>query len=288
MKNEPSNKRRSQFSLVMRRLPKNKGAVVGLVIIAMLLVIVLFGDYLTPYDYYHQDYMNMFSFPSRAHPFGTDSFGRDIMSRIFYGARFSFWVSVGSVIISAILGGILGTVAGYYGGVADTIIMRFLDVYQSIPGLVLCLSFSAVFGPGTFTTMAALGITGIGSYARILRGSVLQAKGNDYVEAARAVKASDFHIIVRHIIPNAISPMIVSMTMGVGTDIISIATLGFVGMGIPSHLPEWGAMLSEGRSYMGIYPHLVLIPGIFIMITVLSFNLFGDGLRDAMDPRLKD
>ena len=136
--------------------------------------------------------------------------------------------------------------------------------------------------------MAALGITGIGSYARILRGSVLQAKGNDYVEAARAVKASDFHIIVRHIIPNAISPMIVSMTMGVGTDIISIATLGFVGMGIPSHLPEWGAMLSEGRSYMGIYPHLVLIPGIFIMITVLSFNLFGDGLRDAMDPRLKD
>ena len=210
------------------------------------------------------------------------------MSRIFYGARFSFWVSVGSVIISAILGGILGTVAGYYGGVADTIIMRFLDVYQSIPGLVLCLSFSAVFGPGTFTTMAALGITGIGNYARILRGSVLQAKGNDYVEAARAVKASDFHIIVRHIIPNAISPMIVSMTMGVGTDIISIATLGFVGMGIPSHLPEWGAMLSEGRSYMGIYPHLVLIPGIFIMITVLSFNLFGDGLRDAMDPRLKD
>ena len=210
------------------------------------------------------------------------------MSRIFYGARFSFWVSVGSVIISAILGGILGTVAAYYGGVADTIIMRFLDVYQSIPGLVLCLSFSAVFGPGTFTTMAALGITGIGNYARILRGSVLQAKGNDYVEAARAVKASDFHIIMRHIIPNAISPMIVSMTMGVGTDIISIATLGFVGMGIPSHLPEWGAMLSEGRSYMGIYPHLVLIPGIFIMITVLSFNLFGDGLRDAMDPRLKD
>ncbi len=288
MKERNPNKRRSQFSLVMGRLPKNKGAVVGLFIIVILLVIVLFGDYLTPYNYYHQDYMNMFAFPSREHPFGTDSFGRDIMARIFYGARFSFWVSVGSVFMSAILGGMLGAIAGYYGGTADTVIMRFLDVYQSIPALVLCLSFSAVFGPGTFTTMAALGITGIGSYARILRGSVLQVKGNEYVEAARAVKASDFHIIVKHIIPNAISPLIVSMTMGVGSGIISIASLGFVGMGIPSHLPEWGAMLSEGRAYMGIYPHLVLIPGMFIMLTVLSFNLFGDGLRDAMDPRLKD
>ena len=283
-----SEKRRSQFSIVLSRLTRNKGAMIGLVFIFLILIVVLFGEYMTPYSYFHQDYMAMFQFPSREHLLGTDSLGRDILSRLLYGAKFSFIVSVGSVIFSAILGGILGAVAGYYGGIVDTVVMRFLDVYQSIPGLVLCMALSVVFGSGVFTTMLALGITGIGGYARILRAQVLQVKGNEYIEAARAAKASDLHIIARHIIPNAISPVIVSMTMGVGAGIIAIASLGFVGLGIPTHLPEWGAMLSEGRSYMGTYPYMVLAPGCCIILTVLAFNLFGDGLRDALDPRLKD
>ena len=289
MKNkESSEKRQSQFSIVLKRLSRNKGAMVGLMIMFLILIIALFGEYMTPYSYFHQDYMSMFQFPGREHLLGTDSLGRDILSRLLYGARFSLVVSVGAVIFSALLGGLLGAVAGYYGGVVDTAVMRFLDVYQSIPGLVLCMALSVVFGPGVYTTMLALGITGIGGYARILRAQVIQVKGNEYIEAARAAKAGDMHIIMKHIIPNAISPVIVSMTMGVGSNIISIASLGFVGLGIPTHLPEWGAMLADGRSYMGSYPYMVLAPGCCIILTVLAFNLFGDGLRDALDPRLKD
>ena len=287
-KEEKSEKRRSQFSIVLERLARNKGAMAGLIIMILILIVVLFGEHMTPYSYFHQDYMAMFEFPSKDHLLGTDSLGRDILSRLLYGARFSLIVSVGSVIFSAVIGGILGAIAGYYCGVVDTVVMRFLDVYQSIPGLVLCMALSVVFGSGVYTTMLALGITGIGGYARILRAQVLQVKGNEYIEAARAAKAGDLHIILKHIIPNAISPVIVSMTMGVGSGIIAIASLGFVGLGIPTHLPEWGAMLSDGRSYMGTYPYMVLAPGCCIILTVLAFNLFGDGIRDALDPRLKD
>ena len=281
-------KRRSQVSLVLRRMTRNKGAMAGLVIIIILLLMVVFGKYITPYVHYRQDYMSMFQTPSSKHIFGTDSFGRDIFSRLLYGARFSLIVSVGSVLLAALIGSTLGILAGYYGGIADTLLMRFLDVYQSIPGLVLVLALSTVFGRGVFNTMVALGVTGMAGYARLIRGAVLQVKGSEFIEASRSVKGNDFFIITRHVLPNSISPVIVSMTMGIGTNIIAIASLGFVGMGVPTSVPEWGAMLSEARAYLGIYPHMMLAPGIAIILTVLGFNLFGDGLRDAMDPRLKD
>ena len=281
-------KRRSQFSIVLHRMTRNKGAMVGLAVIVILLLLVLFGKYVTPYEHYHMDYMQMFQSPNSVHIFGTDGFGRDIFSRILYGARFSLIVSVGSVLLAALLGSTLGILAGYYGGMADTLLMRFLDVYQSIPGLVLVLALSTVLGRGVFNTMIALGVTGMAGYARLIRGAVLQVKGSEFIEASRSVKGSDFFIITRHVLPNSISPVIVSMTMGIGSNIIAIASLGFVGMGVPTSVPEWGAMLSEARAYLGIYPHMMLAPGIAIILTVLGFNLFGDGLRDAMDPRLKD
>ena len=281
-------KKKSQFSLVAGRLVRNKSAVFGMSIISIIILIVIFADLIIPYDYFAQDYTQMFQPLSSQHLFGTDAFGRDIFSRVIYGTRYSVIVSLGAILVSAIIGGILGAIAGYYGGMIDTLVMRFLDVYTSIPHLVMCLAFSVVFGRGVGTTILALGLSGLGGSARILRGSVMQVKNSEYIEASKAVKGNDLHIILKHVIPNAISPLIVNITMGVGSGIISIASLGFVGMGLPTNLPEWGAMLAEGRQYMSVYPHLVLVPGIAIIITVLAFNLFGDGLRDALDPRLKD
>ena len=281
-------KRRSQLSITWHRLVHHKGAMVGMTIICLLLLVIILADILAPYEYYKQDATQMFLPMSREHPFGTDRFGRDVFSRVIYGARFSVPISICATLLSTMIGIVFGAVAGYYGGRTDFLIMRFLDVYESVPPLVLCLSLSLVLGKGVFPTILALSISGFGGYARILRGTVMQVQGNEYIEAARAVKGSDRHIIIRHIIPNSIAPVIVSFTMGIGSNILAIASLGFIGMGLPTNIPDWGAMLSEGRTFMNLYPNLVLVPGFAIMITVLAFNLFGDGLRDALDPRLKD
>ena len=281
-------KRRSQFSLVWDRLIHHHGALIGMTIVFLLLLVIVFADVLAPYDYFKQDAANMFAPMSKEHLFGTDRFGRDILSRVIFGARYSIPIGIAATTLAALIGIILGALAGYYGGRVDYFIMRFLDIYQSIPALVLCLSFALVLGKGVFSTILALSIAGFGEYARILRGTIMQVKGNEYVEAARAIKGSDRHIIIRHMIPNSIAPVIVSFTMGIGDNILAIASLGFIGMGLPTNIPDWGAMLSDGRNFMNLYPNQVLVPGFAIMITVLAFNLFGDGLRDALDPRLKD
>lgn len=207
---------------------------------------------------------------------------------MIYGARLSLQLGVFSVILAAVIGGVLGSVAGYYGGMVDNLIMRFLDIYQSVPGLVMCVAMAAALGSGIDRSILAIGITTMAGYARMIRSSILTVKGNEYIEAARAINGSDPHIILKHIIPNAISPLIVQMTMGIGGAILLGSMLGFVGLGVPAPAPEWGTMLADGRSYMRDYGYILIFPGIAIIITVLAFNLLGDGLRDALDPRLKN
>lgn len=281
-------KKQSQFFIVMKRLAKNKMAIVGLAIAIALVLIALFADFLMPYDYAYQDTAAMLQGPSREHLLGTDNLGRDILSRLIYGTRLSMRMGLLSVLLAAALGIFFGSIAGYYGGKVDNLIMRFLDIYQSIPGLVMCVALAAVLGSGLNNCILAVGITTMAGYARMIRSSILQIKGMEYIEAAAAINANDRRILLKHIIPNSISPLIVQMTMGIGAAILLASTLSFIGLGVQAPMPEWGGMLAAGRNYMRDYGYIVIFPGIMIIICVLAFNLLGDGLRDALDPRLKD
>lgn len=281
-------KKKTQLAIVAKRFAKNKMAVLGMIIVFILVFIAIFADFLMPYSYSGQDVLAFLKAPCREHFLGTDNLGRDILSRLIYGARLSLQLGIFSVVMATILGGILGCIAGYYGGKVDNLIMRFLDIYQSIPGLVMCVAMAAALGSGIDKSIIAIGITTMPGYARMIRSSILTIKENEYIEAARAIKGSDFHIIMKHILPNAISPLIVQMTMGVGGAILLGSMLGFVGLGVPAPAPEWGTMLADGRGYMRDYGYMVIFPGIAIILTVLAFNLMGDGLRDALDPKLKD
>lgn len=289
MKEEQTLKKQSQFLETMRRLLKNKLAVVGLIILVVLILIGIFADQLAPYPYDLQDYRSLFLPPgSPGHILGTDNLGRDVLSRLIYGARLSIKMGVLSILLAAVLGMILGSIAGYYGGIIDDLIMRFLDIYQAIPALVLCIAMAAVMGSGLNNAIIAVGITSAPWHARIIRGSIMQIRNTEYVEAAKAINAGSFRVLTRHIIPNAMGPSIVQITMDLGNAILTAATLSFIGLGAQAPLSEWGAMLSAGRDYMRDSGYLVLLPGIMIMLTVISCNLLGDGLRDAMDPRLRD
>ncbi|MFV0527661.1 MAG: ABC transporter permease [Lachnospiraceae bacterium] len=282
-------KRQSQLKETLRRLFKNKLSVAGLVIILILVFVAVFADWLMPYDYAQQDYKSMFLSPgSPGHILGTDDVGRDILSRLIYGSRLSLQMGFFAVAISAVLGDLLGAIAGYFGGVVDDIIMRFLDIYQAVPTLVLCIALAAVLGAGLENAIIAIGIANAPWHARLIRGSIMQVRDSEYVEAARAINAGSRRIILRHILPNILAPTIVQITMDLGNAILNAATLSFIGLGAQVPLPEWGAMLSAGREYMRDYGYMVLLPGICIILTVLSLNLLGDGLRDALDPRLKD
>ncbi len=282
-------KKQSQFKETLRRLMKNKLSVAGLVIIIALVLVAVFADWLMPYDYAQQDYQSMFLPPgSTGHLLGTDDVGRDILSRLIYGSRLSLQMGFFAVAISAIIGDLLGAIAGYFGGIVDDIIMRFLDIYQAVPTLVLCIALAAVLGAGLRNAIIAIGIANAPWHARLIRGSIMQVRDAEYVEAARAINAGSGRIILRHILPNILAPTIVQITMDLGNAILNAATLSFIGLGAQVPLPEWGAMLSAGREYMRDYGYMVLLPGICIMLTVLSLNLLGDGLRDALDPRLKD
>jgi peptide/nickel transport system permease protein len=272
---------------VWRRLRKNKAAVFGLVIIAILLLTALFAPLIAPYHYDEQNLDEAFISPSARHVMGTDNFGRDILSRIIYGSRISLMVGFIAVGIGMVIGGTLGAISAYYGGVTDNIIMRLIDVLLAMPNILLAISISAALGPGLVNAMIAVGIGTVPNYARVTRASVLTVKEREYVEAARCIGAKDGRIIVTHIIPNALAPMIVQATLGVASAILSAAALSFIGLGIQPPTPEWGAMLSAGRSYIRDYWYIVTFPGLAIMVTIFALNLFGDGLRDALDPRLK-
>jgi len=281
-------KKQSQFSIVMHRLKKNKMAMLGLILITLLTLACVFAPFVAPYGYEQQDWFNIFAPPSKEHIFGTDNLGRDIFSRLLYGGRESLKIGIVSVAIASTLGIIFGSIAGYYGGRVDNLMMRVLDVIQAVPALLLSIAVATSLGPGINNAMLAIGLTTIPPYARLTRASFMSVRGMEYVEAATAINATDFRIIIKHILPNAIAPLIVQITMSVGSSILAAASLSFMGLGAQPPLPEWGAMLAAGRGYMRDYPHLCIIPGLVIMVAVLSLNMLGDGLRDALDPRLKN
>lgn len=280
--------KQSQFYLVMKRLRRNKMAMLGLVIVTMMVLMSLLAPVIAPYGYEQQDLYHIFAGPGEGHLLGTDNLGRDIFSRLLYGGRQSLKIGIVSVAIASTLGIIIGSAAGYYGGWLDNLLMRILDVFQAVPSLLMSIAIATTLGPGINNALLAIGLTTIPGYARMARASFMSVMGTEYVEAARAINAGDFRIIVRHILPNAISPLIVQITMGVASSILAAASLSFMGLGAQPPLPEWGAMLSAGRTYIRDYPYLCIIPGVVIMVAVLSLNMLGDGLRDALDPRLKN
>lgn len=280
-------RKNSQWKDVWRRLKKNRLAMFGLFILVLLVLLAVFADVIAPYGYDDQNYAEMFQFPSWKHPMGTDNFGRDILSRIIYGARISLQIGFISLLGSAVVGSILGACAGYYGGAADTVIMRCADILMAIPRTVLAIAIATTLGPGLTNAMIAVAISSIPNFARVVRASTLTVKDQEYIEAAKAIGASDARIIAKYIFPNVLAPIIVQATLGVGTAIILAASLSFLGLGIEPPTPEWGSILSSARNYMRDYWYMVTFPGLAIMITVLALNLFGDGLRDALDPKLK-
>lgn len=281
-------KKRSQAKMVIRRMCRNKGAVAGFAVLLLLALLAVFAEVVSPYHYAQIDIFNSFQGFSWAHPLGTDELGRDVLSRMLYGGRYSLTVGFFAVAMSCGLGSIVGAIAGYFGGKVDNVIMRVLDIISSLPNLLMAVCIGAVLGSGFVNTIIALGVSGIPAFARILRSSMLSVSKEDYVEAATSINCSHFRIITRHVFPNAMSPLIVQATMGIANSIIIAASLSFIGLGVQPPIPEWGAMLSAGRGYIRDYPLLVIVPGVFIMITVLSMNLIGDALRDALDPKLKN
>ena len=276
------------FKNVLNMLIKNKAALIGLIIIFLLIIVALFGKFFMPYDPYVGELSQSLQAPSAAHIFGTDEQGRDILSRIIDGTKISLRVGVTSVAVALSIGTVIGSIAGYYGGKIDMLLMRIMDIILAFPSLLLAIAFMSVLGRGIDKAVIAISIVTIPEYARIVRGCILTVKENEYVQAARVIGNKDSTIIFKHILPNVMSPIIVRATLGISTAILETSSLGFLGLGVQPPLAEWGSMLGAGRGYFYNAPHIVLFPGIAITITVLAFNLFGDGLRDALDPRMKD
>ena len=282
-------KKRSQFMEVRHRLKKNKWAIGGLVVLLLLALIAIFAKWIAPYGYDDQNMDTLLIAPGVNSNFllGTDNLGRDILSRVIYGAQISLLVGIIAISISAFFGITLGMISGYYGGKLDNVIMRGMDILLAIPGILLAIAIAATLGPGINNAIVAVGIAGIPSFARVVRGSILSVREMEYIDAARAINASDFRIITNHILPNILGPVIVQFTLGIANAILEVASLSFLGLGVQPPIPEWGGMISSAREYMRDAGYMVTIPGIAIMITVFAINIFGDGLRDALDPRLK-
>ena len=287
-KNEKAVAPSSLWRDAAKRFCKNKTAVVALVILCIMIIAAIFAGVLTPYGPYESDLANVKATPSWAHPFGCDENGRDILTRILYGARISLSVGVITVLISTAAGSVIGVISAYYGGVVDAVLSRLMEMIQSFPSILLAIIFMSVFGRGIENAIIAIAVVSIPGPARIIRSSVLSAKENDYVTAANAIGCTDLRIMFKHILSNILAPIIVNATMSVSGSILSLASLGFLGLGVQPPTAEWGYMLSSGRNFIFSASHIITFPGLAIAITVLSFNLLGDGLRDALDPRLKE
>ena len=287
---------RTLFQETWMRFRRSKTAMFGLCFLLVLVVIsvgTLVIDLVSNNSFYDayvvaQDPVNRLQGPSGSHILGMDGLGRDILMRILWGARYSLFMSLLSIGFALVLGGMLGAIAGYFGGVIDNAIMRIMDILLSMPSMLLALTVVAALGTSTFNVVVAVGISFIPTFARVLRSSVLQVKENEYIEAAKAIGANDFRIITKFVIPNSLAPIIVQGTLGVANAILTIASLSFVGLGVQPPTPEWGAMLSSARTYMREAWHITVFPGIAVMLAILSLNLMGDGLRDALDPKLKN
>ena len=283
-------KKRSQFEEVWRRLKKNKMAMIGLAIVVFLVLLAVFADFLFDYEQVviKQNTAIRLQGPSAEHWFGTDEFGRDILARLVHGGRISLVVGVIAVAIALVLGGTLGAISGFFGGKVDMLISRAMDILLAVPSLLLSITIVSALGPSIINLMIAIAVSSVPGYARIVRSSVMTVRDNEFVEAAKAIGANDAQIIASHILPNCLAPIIVQVSLKVASAILSTSGLSFLGLGVKAPTPEWGSMLSGGRAYLRNAPHLTIFPGLCIMLTILSMNLLGDGLRDALDPKLKD
>ena len=270
-----------------KRLRKNKAALAGMVIIAAMLILAVFANLVAPYDYRDQDYNAILATPSSAHPFGCDYLGRDILSRCIYGTRYSLPIGMLSVAVGLLTGGLLGLVAAYFGGNVDLIIMRIMDIIRAVPSTLLCIALVATFGNGMLQLIAAMTFGGIAGMVTSVRTAVFMVKNADYVESSKSVGVSNFMIMIRHLLPNAVGMIVINAIGGISGAILTVSTLSYIGIGLTAPTPEWGAILSEGKTYLSVAPHVALFPGLCIGLTVVAFNLFGNGLRDALDPRLK-
>lgn len=283
-------KKNSQFRMIVTRFCKNKLAIIGMVMIAVLVLAIALAPLYCDYNrVIMQSLKDRFKAPGvDGFIFGTDQYGRDLFARIVYGGRISMFCGLITIGISFVMGMILGCTAGFFGGKVDTVIMRFCDILMAIPGLLLAMAIVAALGQGVVNMLIALSISQIPREARMARSCVMTLRNQEYIEAAKTCGTSKVRIIVKHIVPNILGPMVINIMMGLGATILRIASLGFLGIGIASPTPEWGTIISENAVQIRYYPYLGIIPGLFIMITVLSFNFIGDGLRDALDPKMKN
>lgn len=283
-------KKRSYWGQVFHRLKKNPLAMICLVYLAVLIIVTIFARWIAPYDYTQIDLSSANALPSLKHWFGCDEYGRDLLSRLMVGGQYSLMLAVISVAIGMLFGMVIGALCGYYGHVVDNILMRIMDVLMSIPGLMLTISISVALGSGVIQTAVAISVGTIPMIARMLRGSTMTINSQEYIEAARSFGESDFRIIMTHVIPNCLSPLIVQATMNLGSAIMAISGLAFIGLGIQEPTPEWGSILNNGLdniTMMGTRWHTIVFPALIITLTMLAFNLLGDGLRDALDPRMR-
>ena len=282
-----NSKGRSQVAFVWRLFRRNRLALAGMVMILINILLAIFGPYIAPYNYLEQNFEKIRAPISTKNWFGCDQVGRDIFSRVIFGARITICIATGAVIVSFFVGTLLGMVGGYYGGGVDAVIVYVTDILLAFPGFLLALAVVAAIGPGITGVIIACGFSSIPQFIRMARGSVFVEKEKDYVLAARSIGESNPSIIIRYILPNCLSPIVVLLTLRMAVVVLVASGLSFLGLGAQPPTPEWGTMLSEGRGYLQTAPHISIFPGLAIMNLALALNLFGDGLRDALDPRMK-
>lgn len=277
------NTHQSPWIVILKRFSSNKMGILGTLLILGLIITATFAPLLEPYSFKEQNIELMNDPPSESHILGTDEFGRDLLSRIIRGARISFMVGVLSVALSVVVGIIIGSIAGFYGGIVDVVLTTFADLTWSMPAILIALLLVAVIGAGLESVVIAIGLSYWAEYARLIRGQILSLKSATFIEATKSLGANDYVILLKHLIPNSLSPIIVAATIGIGNAIVLEATLGFLGMGAQPPTPSWGAMMSSGTAYLFISPWVIVFPGLAMMATVLGFNLFGDALIDILD-----
>ena len=270
-----------------RRFRRNRTALIGLILVAIMILIGIFAGILSPYEYDAIDSTVMSQGPSLQHLFGTDNLGRDLFTRCMYGTRYSLPIAMASTLVCGFVGCMLGLVAAFFGGAVDNMIMRFMDILQAIPSILLAIAILAVAGSGIPQLIIALSFSGFASFAKMMRAAVFTVKGSEYVDACQSIGAGNMRLMVRHVFPNSFGHVIIFAVSHVAQGISSISALSYVGIGLQAPTPEWGSLLSTGRVYLSSAPHMVIFPGLMILITLLAFNLLGDGVRDALDPRLK-
>lgn len=279
-------KAQSPVRQFVKKFLRRKTAVIGFLFIVFILILAVIGPSITPFDPNAYDYSAILAGPSARHLWGTDEFGRDVFSRILAGTQLSLGTALTASIIGTAAGVVFGLIAGFFGGIVDSLIMRVCDVMFAFPGILLAIAIVAIIGPGITNIMIGVAVFTVPSFARIIRGAVLEVRGELYVEVAQSIGCSSTRTMFVHIFPGTMQALIVNFTMNIGGAILSASSLSFLGFGASVTQAEWGAILSQGRNYLAIAPHLVLFPGLVIFLTVLAFNLFGDGLRDTLDPRL--